>query len=70
MRQFPGARQTASFKRTMPELGAGTITFLFTDIAGKPSGWEGTRSAMAAAVTKHIAHLDVRTSRLSYGRVG
>jgi hypothetical protein len=31
----------------MPELAAGTITFLFTDIAGKPSGWEGRRSAMA-----------------------
>jgi hypothetical protein len=54
----------------MPELAAGTITFLFTDIAGRPSGWEGNRSATAAAVTKHIAHLDVRTSRLSYGRVG
>jgi hypothetical protein len=54
----------------MPELAAGTITFFFTNIAGRPSGWEGTSSAMAAAVTKHIAHLDVRTSRLSYGRVG
>ena len=70
MRQFPGARQTASFKRTMPELGAGTITFLFTDIEGRPSRWEGNRSATAAAVTKHFAHLDVRTSSVSYGRVG
>jgi hypothetical protein len=54
----------------MPDLPAGTITFLFTDIAGRPSSWEGNRSATAAAVTKHFAHLDVRTSSVSYGRVG
>lgn len=37
----------------MPELPAGTVTFLFTEITGSASLWEQSQSAMAAALTRH-----------------
>ncbi|HEX5963513.1 MAG TPA: tetratricopeptide repeat protein [Gemmatimonadales bacterium] len=42
----------------MPDLPSGTVTFLFTDIEGSTALWERDRSAMAAAVERHIALLD------------
>src|SRR5918998_689276 len=42
----------------MPELPRGTVTFLFTDIEGSTALWERDRSAMAAAVERHVALLD------------
>src|SRR5215217_8639692 len=42
----------------MAELPHGTVTFLFTDIEGSTQLWERDRSAMAAAVTRHLALLD------------
>jgi hypothetical protein len=51
-------------ERIMPDLPSGTVTFLYTDIEGRPSRREGNRSALAAAMTEHIALLDVRTSRV------
>ena len=42
----------------MPELPSGTVTFLFTDIEGSTTIWEPDRSAMVAAVARHIALLD------------
>jgi hypothetical protein len=66
MRQSPGARQTASFQRTMPDLPAGTITFLFTDTAL----WKRDRATPAAVMAEHIALLDEPTSSVSQGRVG
>jgi predicted ATPase/class 3 adenylate cyclase len=42
----------------MPDLPSGTVTFLFTDIAGSTALWERDRQAMAAAVARHIALLD------------
>src|SRR4051812_1952648 len=38
----------------MPELPAGTVTFLFTDIEGSTARWEQDRAAMAAAVARHL----------------
>jgi predicted ATPase/class 3 adenylate cyclase len=43
----------------MSELPSGTVTFLFTDIEGSTARWERDRVAMAAAVARHIALLDV-----------
>ena len=43
----------------MPELPSGTVTFLFTDIEGSTALWERDRQAMAAAVARHLALLDV-----------
>jgi predicted ATPase/class 3 adenylate cyclase len=42
----------------MAELPYGTVTFLFTDIEGSTQRWERDRSAMAAAVARHLALLD------------
>ncbi|MCD6058137.1 MAG: adenylate/guanylate cyclase protein [Thermomicrobiales bacterium] len=42
----------------MPDLPSGTVTFLFTDIAGSTALWERDRPAMAAAVARHIVLLD------------
>lgn len=41
----------------MPELPSGTVTFLFTDIEGSTRLWEHDRTAMAAAVDRHLALL-------------
>src|SRR4051812_41750255 len=46
-------------KRIMPDLPSGTVTFLFTDIEGSTALWERDQVAMAAAVQRHIALLDV-----------
>src|SRR5690349_4501441 len=35
----------------------GTVTFLFTDIAGSTERWERDRDAMAEAVDRHLAML-------------
>jgi class 3 adenylate cyclase len=43
----------------MPDLPSGTVTFLFTDIEGSTALWERDRQAMAVAVARHIALLDV-----------
>jgi predicted ATPase/class 3 adenylate cyclase len=43
----------------MPEWPRGTVTFLFTDIEGSTERWERERQAMAAAVGRHIAVLEV-----------
>ena len=42
----------------MPDLPAGTVTFLFTDIEGSTALWERDQAAMATAVARHIALLD------------
>jgi predicted ATPase/class 3 adenylate cyclase len=42
----------------MPDLPSGTVTFLFTDIAGSTERWERDRFAMAEAVARHLALLD------------
>src|SRR5262245_45620475 len=42
----------------MSGLPSGTVTFLFTDIAGSTERWERDRVAMAAAVQRHLALLD------------
>jgi predicted ATPase/class 3 adenylate cyclase len=42
----------------MAELPHGTVTFLFTDIEGSTQRWERDRSAMEAAVARHLALLD------------
>ena len=41
----------------MPELPSGTVTFLFTDIAGSTALWEQDRQAMADAVERHLSLL-------------
>ena len=41
----------------MRELPSGTVTFLFTDIAGSTALWERDRQAMAAAVDRQLAIL-------------
>ncbi len=38
----------------MTDLPSGTVTFLFTDIAGSTALWERDREAMAAAVERHL----------------
>jgi class 3 adenylate cyclase len=38
----------------MPDLPAGTVTFLFTDIQGSTALWERDRVAMANAVVRHL----------------
>jgi predicted ATPase/class 3 adenylate cyclase len=43
----------------MPDLPSGTVIFLFTDIEGSTQLWERGRLAMAQAVERHIALLDV-----------
>jgi class 3 adenylate cyclase len=42
----------------MADVPRGTVTFLFTDIAGSTARWQRDRSAMAAAVERHLALLD------------
>jgi predicted ATPase/class 3 adenylate cyclase/Tfp pilus assembly protein PilF len=42
----------------VPEFPSGTVTFLFTDIAGSTVLWERDREAMRAAVERHLAILD------------
>jgi predicted ATPase/class 3 adenylate cyclase len=41
----------------MPDLPRGTVTFLFTDIEGSTALWERDRSAMVAAVNRHMVLL-------------
>ena len=41
----------------MPELPRGTVTFLFTDIAGSTALWERDRAAMRCAVDRQLAIL-------------
>ena len=41
----------------MPELPRGTVTFLFTDIAGSTALWERDRAAMREAVDRQLAIL-------------
>ena len=41
----------------MPDLPAGTVTFLFTDIEGSTALWERDQVAMASAVARHLAFL-------------
>jgi predicted ATPase/class 3 adenylate cyclase len=41
----------------MPDLPSGTVTFLFTDIAGSTALWERDREATAAAVGQHLTLL-------------
>ena len=43
----------------MPDLPSGTVTFLFTDIAGSTALWERDRAAMASAVGRHLDLLRV-----------
>jgi class 3 adenylate cyclase len=43
----------------MPDLPSGTVTFLFTDIAGSTALWERDRAAMATAVESHLHLLRV-----------
>jgi class 3 adenylate cyclase len=42
----------------MPDLPSGTVTFLFTDIEVSTALWERDRTAMAAAVERHLDLLD------------
>ncbi|MDF3040588.1 MAG: adenylate/guanylate cyclase protein, partial [Thermomicrobiales bacterium] len=44
--------------QSLPEFPSGTVTFLFTDIAGSTALWERDREAMRAAVERHLAILD------------
>ena len=39
----------------MPDLPSGTVTFLFTDIAGSTALWERDQVAMAMSVPRHLA---------------
>ena len=54
----------------MPDLPSGTVTFLFTDIAGSTARWKRDRATPAAVMAEHIALLDEPTSSVSQGRVG
>src|SRR5918993_4645562 len=40
--------------RSLP---SGTVTFLFTDVEGSTAQWERNRTAMAAAIDRHLALL-------------
>jgi predicted ATPase/class 3 adenylate cyclase len=51
----------------MPDLPSGTVSFLFTDIAGSTALWERDRSAMAIAVERHLSLL--RTAIETHGGV-
>ena len=51
----------------MPDLPSGTVTFLFTDIAGSTALWERDPSAMATAVDRHLILL--RTAIQAHGGV-
>jgi predicted ATPase len=42
----------------MPDLPAGTVTFVFTDIERSTARWEQDQPAMAGVVARHIALLD------------
>jgi class 3 adenylate cyclase len=42
----------------MPDLPAGIVTFLCTDIQGSSALWERDRAAMTAVVERHITVLD------------
>src|SRR4051812_17435534 len=50
--------ETDPRRSVMPDLPRGTVTFLFTDIEGSTTRWEGNRHAMAEAVQRHLALLD------------
>jgi len=41
------------------DLPSGPVTLLFTDIEGSTERWERDRAAMAAAVKRHLALLDM-----------
>jgi predicted ATPase/class 3 adenylate cyclase len=41
----------------LADLPRGTVTFLFTDIAGSTALWERDRAAMGIAVDRHLEHL-------------
>jgi predicted ATPase/class 3 adenylate cyclase len=43
----------------LAHLPSGTVTFLFTDIEGSAERWDRDRQAMAAAVARHVALLDM-----------
>src|SRR5215213_8643341 len=59
MRQSRAVRPYQDASETnMPDLPSGTVIFLFTDIEGSTALWERDRTAMAAAVERHIALLD------------
>jgi predicted ATPase/class 3 adenylate cyclase len=47
----------------MPDLPAGTVTFLFTDIEGSTARWERDQVAMASAVARHLTLLRAATER-------
>ena len=47
----------------MPDLPSGTVTFLFTDIEGSTALWERDRTAMAAAVERHLMLLRTAVSQ-------
>jgi len=47
----------------MPGLPSGTVTFLFTDIEGSTALWERDRTAMAAAVERHLMLLRTAVSQ-------
>src|SRR5262245_19271661 len=49
----------------MPDLPIGTVTFLFTDIAGSTQLWEQHHAVMSAALARHDAIL--RTAVESHG---
>ena len=53
----------------MPDLPSGTVTFLFTDIEGSTERWERDRTAMAAAVERHLALLRIRYRGAQRGAV-
>jgi class 3 adenylate cyclase len=46
----------------MPDLPSGTVTFLFTDIAGSTALWERDRAAMRQAVDRQLAILQSLTT--------
>src|SRR5829696_6136472 len=64
-----GTHQVPPHERTriMPDLPSGTVSFLFTDIAGSTALWERDRSAMAIAVERHLSLL--RTAIETHGGV-
>jgi class 3 adenylate cyclase len=43
------------WKRIMPDLPSGTVTFLFTDIEGSTALWERDRQAMVVAMAAPAA---------------
>jgi class 3 adenylate cyclase len=57
MRQSSGHTSERVRRRHMSSLPSGTVTFLFTDIEGSTALWERDRSAMRAAVERHLTLL-------------